>query len=75
MEDVLYRTYRNIRRQVDHLTHELQELYGALPEWSMDPEEDVLLLDIRDMLDLLLFFLEGLYETLDRYRFLNRLKG
>lgn len=67
-EAILQHTYQDLRTRIQILTREVQELLQMLPEWVEDPEEDALLLDVHITLELVLFELELIFETLEEFR-------
>lgn len=65
---LLQHTYRDLGERVRILAREVQELLQMFPEWVEDPEEDAVLLDIHITLELILFELELIFETLEEFR-------
>ncbi len=65
---LLEHTYRDLSRRLDILAREVQELAQQFPSWVEDPEEDAALLEIQITLELVLFEVELMYETLEEYR-------
>ncbi len=67
-EAILHHAYRDLRERIRILTREVQEFLQMLPEWTQDPDEDAVLLDIHITLELVLFELELIFETLEEFR-------
>jgi len=67
-EALLDHAYRDLRERIRILTREVQDLIQILPEWTLDPDEDAVLLDIHITLELVLFELELIFETLEEFR-------
>ena len=67
-EAILDHAYRDLRERIRILTREVQDFLQMLPEWTLDPDEDAVLLDIHITLELVLFELELIFETLEEFR-------